>query len=397
MQSTEESLIVENGSLILPDRIVEGGCLLVENGRIKEAGSRVNNPRQDVRRIDASGCLVIPGLIDLHSDALERELEPRPNAFFPTEMVLLELDRKLAAVGITTMYHAISFAEGEIGTRSNKMAEGLIREIKGLSERFKIHTKVHARYELTDAQAVPAVEKLIDEQKIDLFSLMDHTPGQGQFRELEHFHQYYGVVHHKTKDEIEELIERKLAAKDSVAPRLERLMEKCLAAGIPLASHDDDTREKLAWLMERSRFISEFPVTMEAAEAARAFGFPVCLGAPNALRGVSLSRNLSAREAVSRGLCGILCSDYAPMALLQGAFKLYELGILSLPGAVSMVTINPARAVGIDGKTGSLEKGKDADFVIVQNHGGYAEVVKTFAAGREVYATCIKQEVRSMK
>jgi alpha-D-ribose 1-methylphosphonate 5-triphosphate diphosphatase len=390
MQNTEESWIVENGSLVLPDCIVEKGALLVQNGRIEEVGTCVTAPEKDVRRIDASGCLVIPGLIDLHSDALERELEPRPNAFFPTEMVLLELDRKLAAVGITTMYHAISFAEGEIGTRSNKMAEGLIREIKGLSDRFKINTKVHARYELTDAEAVFAVEKLIDENKIDLFSLMDHTPGQGQFRELEHFHQYYGVVHHKSKDEIEELIEKKVAAKDSVAPRLERLMEKCLAAGIPLASHDDDTREKLAWLKDRSRFISEFPVTMEAAEAACEYGFPVCLGAPNALRGVSLSRNLSAREAVSRGLCNILCSDYSPMALLQGAFKLFDLGILSLPGALAMVTINPARAVGIDKKTGSLEEGKNADFAIVKRHSGYAEVVKTFVAGREVYATCIK-------
>jgi len=390
MRNTDESLIVENGSLVLPDSIVEGGALLVKDGLIEEVGKRGIAAGKDVRRIDASGCLVIPGLIDLHSDALERELEPRPNAFFPTEMVLLELDRKLAAVGITTMYHAISFAEGEIGTRSNKMAEALIREIKGLTDRFKIRTKVHARYELTDAEAVPAVERLIDEGKIDLFSLMDHTPGQGQFRELEHFHQYYGVVHHKTKDEIEELIERKVAAKDSVAPRLEHLMGKCLAASIPLASHDDDTREKLAWLNERSRFISEFPVTMEAAEAACAFGFPVCLGAPNALRGVSLSRNLSAREAVSRGLCGILCSDYAPMALLQGAFTLFDLGILNLPETIAMVTINPARAVGIGNETGSIEVGKNADFVIVKKHAGYAEVVKTFVSGREVYATCIK-------
>jgi alpha-D-ribose 1-methylphosphonate 5-triphosphate diphosphatase len=390
MNCAHGSFIIENGSLVLPDRIVEGGALVVENGLIASIGNSAGVVGKDVRRIDASGCLVIPGLIDLHSDALERELEPRPNAFFPTQMVLLEVDTKLAAVGITTMYHAISFAEGEIGTRSNKMAEALIREIKGLSNRLKINTKVHARYELTDAEAVPAVEKLIDEGKVDLFSLMDHTPGQGQFRELEHFHQYYGVVHHKTKDEIEELIERKVAAKDSVAPRLERLMRKCLSAGIPLASHDDDTREKLAWLREMGRFISEFPVTMEAAEAAREFGFPVCLGAPNALRGISLSRNLSAREAVSRGLCSILCSDYSPMALLQGAFTLYATGILGLADAVATVTINPAKAVHIDKQAGALEEEKDADLVIIKQHDDYAEVVKTFVQGREAFSTCLQ-------
>ncbi len=388
MRNKNDSFTIENGCLVLPDRILEGGTLSVEGGLIREVKEGGSSSQKGARGIDGPGFIIIPGLIDLHSDALERELEPRPNAFFPPQMVLLELDKKLSAVGITTMYHAISFAEGEIGTRSNKMAEALIREVNSLSGRFKIKTKVHARYELTDAEAIPAVEKLIDEGEINLFSLMDHTPGQGQFRELESFHQYYGVVHHKSPGEIAEMIERKVAAKDEVAPRLERLMEKCIAASIPLASHDDDSREKLSWLRARSHFISEFPVTIEAVEAAREFGFPVCLGAPNALRGVSLSRNLSAREAVSRGLCNILCSDYSPMALLQGALTLSDLGILKLPEAVAMVTINPARAVGLDRHTGSLAEGKDADFVVIRKHDGYAEVVKTFVAGREVFSTC---------
>lgn len=389
MKRESDSFIVENGILVLPGKVAADAALVVEKGRIaaiKTGKNRFNG----ARRLDASGCFVLPGLVDLHSDALERELEPRPNAFFPTEMVLCELDKKLAAAGITTIYHAISFAEGEIGTRSNEMAKQIVETVKKMTDTFRVRTRVHARYELTDIEALPIVRDLIGERSIDMLSFMDHTPGQGQFREAASFQQYYSVVYSKTNIEIAEMIEKKQAAHASTAERLLYLLNLCRSSEIPLASHDDDSRERLAWLNEQGRFISEFPVNIEAAQAARDYGFSVSMGAPNALRGNSVTGNLSAREAIERKLCNILCSDYVPSALLQGALKLVDIGMLTMPEAINLVSLNPARAVGIERETGSLEPGKAADFLLLKKTNGYGDVTKTFLAGKEIYSTCWK-------
>ena len=386
MNKNEQTLIVENGRLVLPDRIEDGASMRVENGMIVEIG-RVR-PAGGERRIDASGCVVLPGIIDLHSDALEKELEPRPNTLFPTDMVLLEMDTKLAACGITTMYHSISFADGEIGVRSNKMAESIIQEIHRLSSKLRVRTKVHARYELTDEAAAPVLKQLIEDGRVHLLSFMDHTPGQGQFRDAASYRRYLQAVYHKTAAEISKILVRKTAANESIVQRLDDLANLCVRRDIPMASHDDDSAVRIEWLARKGISISEFPVNMEAASAAGKRRLHVCLGAPNALRGCSQAKNLCAREAVARGLCHILCSDYAPMTLIHGAFKLAHQRLLPLHEAVRLVTLNPARAVGIDHDTGSLQEDKAADFIIVNQH--HSQVLKTFVAGQEVFSTCLK-------
>jgi alpha-D-ribose 1-methylphosphonate 5-triphosphate diphosphatase len=388
MKQQHESLVVENGKLVLPDGVQEGTAIHIEGGLIVKIGN--GRVAAGAKKIDVAGCYVMPGIIDLHSDALEKELEPRPNTLFPTDMVLLEMDKKLAACGITTMYHSISFAEGEIGIRSNKMAEGIIREINRLSPRLRVRTKVHARYEMTDEAAVPVLEKLIDEAKVNLLSFMDHTPGQGQFREAASFQRYFQAVYQKTDQEVTGIIKRKVASQKFIEQRLNHLIELCGRNDIPMASHDDDSEEKVAWLSQKGISISEFPVNMDAALVASKKNMHVCLGAPNALRGHSQSNNLSARDAVAMGLCHVLCSDYAPMTLLHAAFKLADARLLWLHDAVRLVTVNPAKAVGIDHKMGSLREGKAADFIIVDKQNGHAQVIKTFVAGQEIFSTCSK-------
>lgn len=388
MEKPTDSLVVENGRLVLPEGILERTTIYIEEGLITRIGKGLAT--NGAKRIDAAGCYVLPGIVDLHSDALEKELEPRPNTLFPTDMVLLEMDKKLAACGITTMYHSISFAEGEIGIRSNKMAEGIIREINRLLPRLRVHTKVHARYEMTDEAAVSVLEKLIDEDKVHLLSFMDHTPGQGQFRDALTFRRYYQAVYQKTETELQWIIQRKAASQKNVEQRLNQLVGLCGHRNIPMASHDDDSEEKVNWLKQKGISISEFPVNMEAALAAGRNQLHVSLGAPNALRGYSQSKNLSAREAVALGLCQVLCSDYAPMTLLHAAFKLADDGLLGLHEAVRLVSINPAKAVGIDHYTGSLQEGKTADFSIVDKQNDHAQVLKTFVAGQEVFSTCLK-------
>lgn len=388
MKQQPDVLVVDHAEMILPDGIQERASMRIENGRIVQIG-RMRAARH-MKRIDAAGCYVLPGIIDLHSDALEKELEPRPNTRFPTDMVLLEMDKKLAACGITTMYHAISFAEGEIGIRSNKMAESIVRDIHLLSAMLRVRTRVHVRCELTDEAAMPVLEALIEERKVDLMSFMDHTPGQGQFRDDRSYHRYFQAVYHRTDEEISETIKRKRSARTSVGRHLDALIRRCIRLGIPMASHDDDSSDKIEGLRQKGIAISEFPVNMDAASAAARNNLYVCLGAPNALRGHSQAGNLSAREAITAGVCHVLCSDYAPMTLLHAAFKLSDLGLLPLHEAIRLITLNPARAAGIDQHRGSLEEGKAADLIIVNKQNSHAQVLKTFVAGQEVYSTCLK-------
>jgi alpha-D-ribose 1-methylphosphonate 5-triphosphate diphosphatase len=188
---------------------------------------------------------------------------------------------------------------------------------------------------------------------------------------------------------MDDIIERKIEAKNNDAPRfIAHLIGICREHGIAIASHDDDSREKINWLKEMEIGMTEFPVNIEAISAARELGISVCLGSPNVVRGQSQSCNLSAREAIGCGYGNILCSDYSPMTLLHAVFTLEKLGILPLHEAIKMVSLNPARAVGIADHTGSLEAGKDADMVLVNCSDGIPRVLKTFVAGREVFATC---------
>jgi alpha-D-ribose 1-methylphosphonate 5-triphosphate diphosphatase len=287
------------------------------------------------------------------------------------------------------MFHSLSFAEMEVGLRSNSTAAGIIRQISGFRSQLKVNTKIHARFEITDLGAVPFLESLIQDELIHLFSFMDHSPGQGQFRDITSYKSYYGPVYGKSDAEMDGIINRKQRARENGSPgAVESLVTLCKEHSISIASHDDDSREKIEWLHKMGIGMTEFPVNIEAVRAAREHGISVCLGSPNVVRGESQARNLSAREAISWGYGDILCSDYAPMTLLHAVLALERLGILPLHEAVNMVSLNPARAVGIADTTGSLEIGKDADILIVDASEGFPRILSTFIGGKEVYATC---------
>lgn len=287
------------------------------------------------------------------------------------------------------MFHSLSFAELEVGLRNNSTAAEIIRKIHQLKHKLKVNTKIHARFEITDHGAVPFLDVLIQDGLVNLFSFMDHSPGQGQFQDIISFKNYYGTVYAKSDAEMDDIIERKRHAKKSHALHdIVHLLGICREHGIAVASHDDDSREKIHWLKEMGIGMTEFPINMEAVQAAHELGIRVCLGSPNVVRGQSSSSNLDARDAIRRGYGDILCSDYSPMTLLHAVFALERQGILPLHEAIKRVSLNPARAVGIADHTGSLETGKDADMVLVDHSDGLPRVQKTFVAGREVFATC---------
>ncbi|MBI5592697.1 MAG: alpha-D-ribose 1-methylphosphonate 5-triphosphate diphosphatase [Deltaproteobacteria bacterium] len=382
----QDGFVITNARVVTPEGVREGVSVQVENGRIV-AISEASRPGD--REIDAGGNYLFPGFVDMHSDAIEKGIEPRPNTFFPVDIAVFELDKKIASCGITTMYHSLSFAEHEVGLRNNSTAAGIIREINQFSHKLKVNTKIHARFEITDHVAVPFLEELIRDNQINLFSFMDHSPGQGQFQDIISFKNYFGPVYAKSDAEMDGIIERKLEAKKNDAPRfVAHLIGVCRERGIAIASHDDDSREKIDWLKKMEIGMTEFPVNIKAVRAARELGIRVCLGSPNVVRGQSQSSNLSAREAIRSGFGDILCSDYSPMTMLHAVFTLERLGILPLHEAINMVSLNPAHAVGISDHTGSLETGKDADMVLVDYSDDFPRVLKTFVAGREVYATC---------
>jgi len=320
---------------------------------------------------------------------VEKGIEPRPGTFFPTNVALYELDKTLASCGVTTMYHSLSFAENETGIRSNLMAASVLRSVNDMQDNFRIKTRVHTRFEITDQCAVPVLKQLIEEEHVDLFSFMDHSPGQGQFKTISSFKDYFGPVYKKTDAEMNALIATKLQARESAAQHyVSELLALCHDKNVPIASHDDDTPEKISWLKERHITLSEFPINMETALAAKNQGVQTLLGSPNIFRGSSQSKNLSAREAIAQGCGDILCSDYAPLTLVHAVFMLRDLGLKTLSEAVRMTSLNPALAVGIENQTGSIEIGKDADLVLVGNGGDFPRIVRTFVKGREVFQSC---------
>jgi alpha-D-ribose 1-methylphosphonate 5-triphosphate diphosphatase len=377
--------IINHCQAILPDCVLEDASVRVEAGIIVEVvQGRTLGPG-----LDAGDAWLLPGLVDMHSDAIEKAVEPRPNARFPTEIAVRELDRNLAGCGITTIFHSLSFADMEDGLRSNNAAAGLIREVVGISPVLRVNTRIHARFEVTDLGAVPHLESLVREGNVHLLSFMDHSPGQGQYRDVAAYKGFYGKVYGKSDEDLDRIIARKREAHQSgVGDAIASMVELCDAQGVAMASHDDDSPQRIDWCVREGIAMSEFPVNLETAAFAREQGILACFGAPNLVRGGSQAGNLSVQKALECGFGDILCSDYLPLALLHAVFLVDALGLRPLAQAVAMASLAPARATGIGDVTGSIEEGKQADLLLVDRRHGHPDLQRTWVRGREVYATC---------
>jgi alpha-D-ribose 1-methylphosphonate 5-triphosphate diphosphatase len=380
----KEKLLITNGQLVLPDRILPCGHLLTQNGIIERV-SKHSDIRgiENARIIDAQGGYVLPGFIDIHSDAIEKEIEPRPGAFIEPTLAFTELEKKLAGQGITTMYHSFSFAGAESGLREDNNAAWIIRRIVATSRaRSVIRNKIHARFEITDYLGVEILENLIEDRMIDLLSFMDHTPGQGQYQTFDDYRNYMAKTYHLPDDRIEMLLEGKELGRSKSGQSIAALREKALSAKVPMASHDDDSPDKVAFYQGNQVTIHEFPVNIETARAASGQGHYVCVGAPNIIRGGSSGKAMRAMDAITDGCADIICSDYYPGSLLHSVFEMTSK--MTLPEAARMVTLHPALATGQTG-LGSLEEGKWADVVVVNFKGGIPVVTHTIVNGFVVY------------
>jgi len=376
--------------VVLPDRVLEHGSVRIEGDtivQIIEGTAPLDIPSM-------AGLTLIPGLIDLHGDMLERDIQPRPNARFPTKIGLIELDKRLAGTGITTAYAAISFAWRNNDLRSQENATEMINTINELNDELLIDMLVHARFEVTNPATAPILSELLEQKKIQLVSIMDHTPGQGQYSDIDRYlifvKKWAGIDLDMFGEQKEALIERMKSNMQSEAakPRDWDIVRDVLRIaqqhGIPVASHDDDTEQKVAEQAEIGVSISEFPVSVEAAEAARAHGMKIIMGAPNAFRGASTSNNLSAMDAIKMGLVDILATDYYPAAMLHTAFKLANQNTMPLHESIKLVSTNAADAMGLQDR-GRIAEGCSADLVLVDESNGIPRVRGTIRRGIPIY------------
>jgi alpha-D-ribose 1-methylphosphonate 5-triphosphate diphosphatase len=364
-------------------KVIDQGWLLIEGERILALGEGSVSLGDAERVIDAQQALLLPGLIDLHCDAIEKVVEPRPNVFFDINFALQQVDWRLAGSGITTEFHAVSLDDGEFSVRSDRFVYELYAGLQAETD-LLIRHKLHVRLELSSENGLSVITRMIERREPDMISLMDHSPGQGQYTSEQTFREYVARTSSRSLAEIDELLIRKRQQAAVIPNRIAHVTQLARKAGIAIATHDDDSVARVAQWPTLGVTLCEFPTRIEAASRAHELGLAVCMDAPNVVRGRSSGGNLSATAAIETGVANVLCSDYYPPAMLSAIFTLTGRGTLTLPEATRLVTLNPARAVGLAQDFGSLEVGKVADIILVALDKQRVPVVRrVFVGGAE--------------
>lgn len=375
-------LILSNARIVLEDEVITGS-LTLRDGRIAAVDT---GPTRAPGAVDLAGDMLIPGLVELHTDNLERHIEPRPKVDWPHAAAILAHDGELASVGITTVFDAMrvgSIPQGK--ARFVKYARNLASELWGLREAgaLRINHYLHLRAEVCSETLVEELDEFGAEDRVGIVSLMDHTPGQRQFRDVSKLRHYVQGKLGLSDPEFDAHVAELKALRDTHGDRHEA--EAVAAArryGAVLASHDDTTREQVAVSADHGIRLAEFPTTAEAARACHDHGIAVMMGAPNLIRGGSHSGNVAARELAEAGLLDIVSSDYVPSALMTAAFRLADLWD-DTPRAIATVTANPARAAGLDDR-GRIEPGLHGDLVRVGRVQETPVVRAVWCHGRQV-------------
>ncbi|WP_163269243.1 alpha-D-ribose 1-methylphosphonate 5-triphosphate diphosphatase [Chelativorans alearense] len=376
------NLAVGNAALVLHDEIIKGS-LDVRDGMIVGIDVGSGTPPATV---DFEGDYLLPGFIEVHTDNLEKHLQPRPGVMWPSSAAaVLAHDVQIAGAGITTVFDAVAVGEYSAASARRQMIASTVETIGNPAVRavLKADHLLHLRCELADPAVLDIYEPLADNPLVRLVSLMDHTPGQRQWADLSKWRQFNRGK--KWSDqEFEETVERRRAEQEKhVGLHRKAVVALAREHGTVLASHDDTTPEHVEEAVADGIAISEFPTTLEAAGHARAHGMKVVMGAPNIVRGGSHSGNVSAIELAKRGLLDGLSSDYVPSSLMQAVFLLSREEEIALPEAVATVSASPAGMVGLADR-GSIEVGKRADFSRVRLVDGVPVVLGVWRQGRRV-------------
>lgn len=372
---------------------IRGGMALVE-GRLEaadvivrrtDAGARLSlEPAAASTTLDATGLLVLPGLIDVHGDAFERQMMPRPGVGIDLELALIETDRQLVANGITTAFHGVT-RSWEPGLRDAATARAILLAIEQLRPRLAADTRCHLRHETFNLDGEEEILAWIAERRVGVVAFNDHLTGTIKVRHRPEKMAKMVERSGLTADAFDALVDSVADRADEVPTSIARLAAAAEAAGIPTMSHDDMNVEQRRWYAALGVDIAEFPMTAAVAETAVADGVPTVFGAPNVLRGGSHTGCPDAAEMAVRGWCSVLASDYFYPALLQAPFILGRKCGIPLAAAWPLVSTNAADALGLLDR-GRIAEGARADLVLVEvEANGLARAVATIADGRLVH------------
>jgi alpha-D-ribose 1-methylphosphonate 5-triphosphate diphosphatase len=356
--------ILTNAKVATAGRVFHGWVAIAQ-GRIVEVGEG----RAPERGFDLDGDFAIPGLVELHTDHLEPHLQPRPKVRWDLITAILAYDAQMAAAGVTTVFDSLRVGAASHADALSKYAEDIASAIARASahDLLRCDHLTHLRCEIATPDVVDDTRAFLLRHHAHLISLMDHTPGQRQFRDLDKLRAYYARQGHVDDAGFDAFVVERLGMHEQFAARNRAALVRIARdAGVPLASHDDATLDQVAEAVADGVSIAEFPTTLEAAEASHDFGLEVLMGAPNIVRGGSHSGNVAALDLAWTGRLDILSSDYVPASLLFAAFELPRLAPgVDLAHALRLVTKNPAGAAGLDDR-GEIAPGKRADLVRVR-------------------------------
>jgi alpha-D-ribose 1-methylphosphonate 5-triphosphate diphosphatase len=360
-----DELLLTNARVVLADRVIERGWVAASDGLIAEVGEG----RAPERGEDLAGDLVLPGLVELHTDHIEAHYVPRPTVYWNPIAAVLSYDGHIATCGITTVLDSLRVWREDGAEEVDGQANVLAAAIAAAREAqlLRVDHLLHLRCEVPMPDVVPEAMELIDRPDVRLLSLMDHTPGQRQFRDEEKLRAYYrGKKGGMTDAELDVLFARRLQYQEAyAATNYRQLVDLAHAHAIPLASHDDTVMEHVHEAIRDQVAVAEFPTTVEAATALHAAGIRVLMGAPNLVRGGSHAGNVATADLAQARVLDILSSDYVPSSLLMAALRLPQVAPIDLAAAVRTVTKTPAEAVGLCDR-GEVASGKRADLICVR-------------------------------
>lgn len=373
--------VFTNAQIVLPDEVIHGS-LVVKDGKIIEISSGSSSVGNNL-----NGDMLIPGLVELHTDHLETHYAPRPKVRWNAHASVQAHDAQIAASGITTVFDALRVGvdeDADLGIADMSRLSAAIEDCAN-EDSLRAQHFIHLRCEVSSADCLEALDAFEQNERVKLVSLMDHAPGQRQFASLEAYAIYYRGKMGLSEQEFQVFSEKRIEASAIYADKHRRIVaERCNERGIILASHDDATVDHVKEALDQGISVAEFPTTIEAAKASHEGGLSVLMGAPNLMRGSSHSGNVSARTLAQNGHLDILSSDYIPFSMISAAFLMGGVvdGI-TLPQAIRTVATNPADIMGLDDR-GSIGIGKRADIVRVRLSNNVPVVRSVWREGERV-------------
>nr|AHG53031.1 COG3454 Metal-dependent hydrolase involved in phosphonate metabolism [uncultured bacterium B3TF_MPn1] len=372
--------VLTNATIVLPDEVVHGTVTL-KNGQIEDVSETLSSVPS---AFDCEKQYLIPGLVELHTDNLEKHFVPRPKVTWPGQPAVIAHDSQLIASGITTVFDAIAL--GDVNENSQRL-ENLQLMIDALKQAstdglFRAEHMLHLRCEVCHEDVLNLFEDLIETPEVHLVSLMDHSPGQRQFTNMDKYRTYYQGKYHFNSDELERFIEKQKGNSLQYSDKHRRgIVDICNKLNIPMASHDDATQAHVEESARMGMRIAEFPTTEVAASLSHEKGMAVMMGAPNVVRGGSHSGNIAAHELARIGVLDILSSDYCPASILHAAFVLKNLeNDHDISSAINTVSRNPAKAAKLNDR-GEISIGKRADLVLVKEVNDFPLVSHVWSQG----------------